>query len=351
MLQVIPTTSDEFPLPDYFPLPVMKIPLLVYFATVSAKEFPLLVHFPTAEGVPTAELMSCPCRRRLLSATITLIFKAEDPISFSFNKWYQSLVKSFDQEKNNIQAQQKKKMDMSWTGLPEFADDTVTDYSRPAPTVESSSDDAQNRNPSVTANEASPCTISPKPFIKFVKAVDCIKVKTNKVEAARKSSVRYAEMYKRTSKSPNVRGNQRNWNNLKSQQLGNNFVMKKKACFNFGDFDHLAYDCGIGVKKGRTCPTNSHKTISPRIVIHKSHRPSMRPVRPNMYVAQPKRKYFHKPAHSYNRRPFQETTQYLVVILIQRVQRLERELKARTPIHKVDRGRSRSNMAWVPKKV
>nr|GFC06972.1 hypothetical protein [Tanacetum cinerariifolium] len=33
------------------------------------------------------------------------------------------------------------KKDMSWTGLPEFADDTVTDYSRPAPTVESSSDD------------------------------------------------------------------------------------------------------------------------------------------------------------------------------------------------------------------
>nr|GEU55098.1 hypothetical protein [Tanacetum cinerariifolium] len=34
------------------------------------------------------------------------------------------------------------KKDMSWTGLPEFKDDTVTDYSRPAPTVESSPDDA-----------------------------------------------------------------------------------------------------------------------------------------------------------------------------------------------------------------
>nr|GFC00604.1 hypothetical protein [Tanacetum cinerariifolium] len=37
------------------------------------------------------------------------------------------------------------KKDMSWTGLPEFNDDNVTDYSRPAPTVESSPDDAQNR--------------------------------------------------------------------------------------------------------------------------------------------------------------------------------------------------------------
>nr|GEX67360.1 hypothetical protein [Tanacetum cinerariifolium] len=29
------------------------------------------------------------------------------------------------------------KKDLSWTGLPEFADDTVTYYSRPSPTVES----------------------------------------------------------------------------------------------------------------------------------------------------------------------------------------------------------------------
>nr|GFB48012.1 hypothetical protein [Tanacetum cinerariifolium] len=27
------------------------------------------------------------------------------------------------------------KKDLSWTGLPEFVDDTVTDYSRPSPTV------------------------------------------------------------------------------------------------------------------------------------------------------------------------------------------------------------------------
>nr|GFB99791.1 hypothetical protein [Tanacetum cinerariifolium] len=51
------------------------------------------------------------------------------------------------------------------TGLPECADDTITDYSRPAPTIESFPDDAQNRNPS----EASPSSISPKSFIKFVK--------------------------------------------------------------------------------------------------------------------------------------------------------------------------------------
>nr|GEY00513.1 hypothetical protein [Tanacetum cinerariifolium] len=49
-------------------------------------------------------------------------------------------------------------------------DDTVTDYSRPSPAIESTSDDAQNKNPSITNTEASPSIISPKPFINFVKA-------------------------------------------------------------------------------------------------------------------------------------------------------------------------------------
>nr|GEX70411.1 ribonuclease H-like domain-containing protein [Tanacetum cinerariifolium] len=56
------------------------------------------------------------------------------------------------------------KKDLSWTGLPECADDTVTDYSRPTPTVESTSGDDQNRNLSVSETVASP--ITPKPFIK-----------------------------------------------------------------------------------------------------------------------------------------------------------------------------------------
>nr|GEY28893.1 ribonuclease H-like domain-containing protein [Tanacetum cinerariifolium] len=56
------------------------------------------------------------------------------------------------------------KKDLSWTGLLECADDTVTNYSRPSPTVESTSEEAQNRNPSIYENVASP--ITPKPFIK-----------------------------------------------------------------------------------------------------------------------------------------------------------------------------------------
>nr|GEX70922.1 hypothetical protein [Tanacetum cinerariifolium] len=80
---------------------------------------------------------------------------------------------------------------MSWTGLTECANDTITDYSRPAPTIESSPDDAQNRNPYVTKTEASPSTISPKPFIKFVKANNSqTKSKTDKVKTSKKPPVK-----------------------------------------------------------------------------------------------------------------------------------------------------------------
>nr|GFB49708.1 hypothetical protein [Tanacetum cinerariifolium] len=96
---------------------------------------------------------------------------------------------------------------LSWTGLSEFKDDTVIDYSRPAPTVESSPYDAQNRNSSVT-KKASPSTISPRSFIKFVKANDSpSKSKIDKAEKAKKFSVKYAEQYKKPTQKPNVRGN------------------------------------------------------------------------------------------------------------------------------------------------
>nr|GFA48711.1 hypothetical protein [Tanacetum cinerariifolium] len=97
----------------------------------------------------------------------------------------------------------------SKTGLPECADDIVTDYSRPSPTVESTSEDDQNRNPSVFKNVASP--ITPKPFIKFVKPKDSqSESKTDKKETPKKPPVKYAEQYIKPNKKPNVRGNQRN---------------------------------------------------------------------------------------------------------------------------------------------
>nr|GFC64869.1 hypothetical protein [Tanacetum cinerariifolium] len=64
------------------------------------------------------------------------------------------------------------KKDLSWTGLPECADDTVTDYSRPSHTVESTSEDGQNRNTFASKNGEPTDSILSKPAVKFVKAVD-----------------------------------------------------------------------------------------------------------------------------------------------------------------------------------
>nr|GFB76862.1 hypothetical protein [Tanacetum cinerariifolium] len=74
------------------------------------------------------------------------------------------------------QAYSPPKKDMSWTGSPEFKDDTITDYSRPSPSIQSNSSDLQRTD--------SPTVI-----------------KSSKTEIARKSPVKYAEMYKNTTKS------------------------------------------------------------------------------------------------------------------------------------------------------
>nr|GEU61551.1 hypothetical protein [Tanacetum cinerariifolium] len=219
------------------------------------------------------------------------------------------------------------KKDMSWTGLPKFADDTITDYTRPSPSIESNPNDLQNNSSSISENGESTSSILSKPEIKFMKAADSLTVlKTNKDETVRKPSVKYAEMYRKTSKSSNVRGNQRNWYNLKSQQLAKNFLMKNKACFNCGDFDHLSYDCGKWVDKGKSRPkNNTHKNIPPKTVFHKSDRFSTRTTRPNMNAAQPKRTSFYKPAHSYVSRPFQRKSAVRTQVRIPRVPTVNRK--------------------------
>nr|GFB24194.1 hypothetical protein [Tanacetum cinerariifolium] len=62
------------------------------------------------------------------------------------------------------------KKDLSWTGLPEFMDDTMADYSRPSPTVASTLAENQNKDTSTSEDVAS--TNPPKPFVKFVKPKD-----------------------------------------------------------------------------------------------------------------------------------------------------------------------------------
>nr|GFD16543.1 hypothetical protein [Tanacetum cinerariifolium] len=76
------------------------------------------------------------------------------------------------------------KKDLSWTGLPEFANDTVTDYSRPSPTIESTPAEGQNKNSTTAENGESTDSILSKPAVKFVKAGDrpAERPTTNKAE-------------------------------------------------------------------------------------------------------------------------------------------------------------------------
>ncbi|GJU98393.1 hypothetical protein Tco_1327664 [Tanacetum coccineum] len=91
--------------------------------------------------------------------------------------------------------------DLSWIGLPEFVDDTVTDYSRPTPSIYVSKDVSDEQKAIWKSNSAS--------FSEQGGSVGNV---------VSKPMIR-------------PRGNQRNWNNQKSQQLGSDFVMIKKACY------------------------------------------------------------------------------------------------------------------------
>nr|GEU74337.1 hypothetical protein [Tanacetum cinerariifolium] len=136
------------------------------------------------------------------------------------------------------------KKDMSWTGLPEFANDTITDYSRPSPSIESNSNDLQSSNSSISKNEESSSSILSKHVITFLKATDSPTViKTNKDETVRKSSVKYAEMYRKTSKSSNEIREKL----LRPQLVG------------FGDLNRTLLTKG----KGSGTSTEPHHTPSP----------------------------------------------------------------------------------------
>ncbi|GJZ26994.1 putative ribonuclease H-like domain-containing protein, partial [Tanacetum coccineum] len=113
-----------------------------------------------------------------------------------------------------------------------------------------------------------------------------------KPEKPDRKSVRYAEMYR----SQRPRGNQRNWNGQKSNQLGCNFVFKNKACFICGSFDHIQYSCPNQQRKrivsgnnynkkdndyySKTSHPSAHKHMAPRAVLMKTGLKSVNTARP-----------------------------------------------------------------------
>nr|GEX26169.1 hypothetical protein [Tanacetum cinerariifolium] len=102
-------------------------------------------------------------------------------------------------------------MAKSSSSLPKFVDDTVTDYSRPTPSIDATkcnNSELKSSKSFIFEHEESSGSIMSKLMIKFVKESDCPRViKTNNTKNARKSTVKYTEMYRNTSKSPKVRGN------------------------------------------------------------------------------------------------------------------------------------------------
>ncbi|GJY83515.1 ribonuclease H-like domain-containing protein [Tanacetum coccineum] len=138
-----------------------------------------------------------------------------------------------------------------------------------------------------------------------------------------KKSVRYAEMYR--SQSP--RGNQRNWNGQKSNQLGKDFVMYNKACYICGSFNHLQINCHNHQRRGivyknnynRVDAKNTHpnvlRNMSPKAVLLKTGLTPVNTVRP-VNTAHPKtavhsaksKTHFSKQAQSTAKRPFYKQT-------------------------------------------
>ncbi|GJX56298.1 putative ribonuclease H-like domain-containing protein [Tanacetum coccineum] len=138
-----------------------------------------------------------------------------------------------------------------------------------------------------------------------------------------KKQVRYAEMYR--SQSP--RGNQRNWNGQKSNQLGKDFVMYNKACYICGSFNHLQINCHNHQRRGivyknnynRVDAKNTHpnvlRNMSPKAVLLKTGLTLVNTVRP-VNTAHPKtavhsaksKTHFSKQAQSTAKRPFYKQT-------------------------------------------
>ncbi|GKA61448.1 hypothetical protein Tco_0760855 [Tanacetum coccineum] len=135
------------------------------------------------------------------------------------------------------------KLDLSNSSLEEFQHPEFEGYgpknnknvSIGAPIIEdweSDNDDKRKPKSKVEKKIGVSKTVSPT-----VSKIEFVRPKQQ--EKPVRKPVKYAEMYR----SQKPRGNQRNWNNQKSQQLGNDFVMHNKACYVCGSFDHLQYTC------------------------------------------------------------------------------------------------------------
>ncbi|GKA65088.1 hypothetical protein Tco_0764795 [Tanacetum coccineum] len=140
------------------------------------------------------------------------------------------------------------KLDLSYSGLEEFQEPEFVGYGVKVDKIVSENSSVEiKKTPDAPIIEEwvsddeeqdeSPVVVEKKTVVPTIPKVNVVKSKQQ--EKPVRKPVKYAEMYR----SQKPRGNQRNWNNLKSQQLGSDFVMIKKACYVCGSFEHLQYTC------------------------------------------------------------------------------------------------------------
>ncbi|GJX77818.1 ribonuclease H-like domain-containing protein [Tanacetum coccineum] len=152
-------------------------------------------------------------------------------------------------------------------------------------------------------------------------------VRPKQQEKPVRKPVKYAEIYR----SQTLRGNQKNWNNQKSQQLGSDFVMYNKTCFVCGSFDHVQAHCNYHQRErvesrnnytrvnynysAKKTHPSAHKNMIPRAVLMKTGLKAVNTARP-VTIAHPKTivysaktmSLFSKSTQSTVKRPYQIRT-------------------------------------------
>ncbi|GJW88394.1 ribonuclease H-like domain-containing protein [Tanacetum coccineum] len=173
-----------------------------------------------------------------------------------------------------------KKLDLSYSGLDEFKEPEFKGYGPENSKQESnivcdkkSDDSKENSDNSLVKEQVSKDTssfvesslnVDKETVFPVDKKVESVKPKNH--EKPVKKSVRYAEMYR--SQTP--RGNQRNWNGQKSNQLGSDFVMYNKACFICGSFNHVQAQCKYHQREGMVYG-NTYKRVNYNYTTNRTH--------------------------------------------------------------------------------
>ncbi|GJV05084.1 ribonuclease H-like domain-containing protein [Tanacetum coccineum] len=135
----------------------------------------------------------------------------------------------------------------SVTSIPDAAtSEAKTSVSKPKsvgePLIEDWISDTEDENETEFKSKQRKPTFAKIEFVKSNEHVKTLRESVKKVE--NKKQAKYPR-----KNSYNLRGNQRNWNNLMTQKLGSNFEFKNKACYECGSFNHLTKDCDLYEKK------------------------------------------------------------------------------------------------------